>query len=485
MEIKKEDFQKISNFLWEIPQNFRKSMKVPARIYGTEEILEDALQDRSVEQLINTTSLPGIVKYSIAMPDIHEGYGFPIGGVAATKYPDGALSPAGIGFDQNCGMRILLSEYTEEDIKPFLENLAEEIQKEVPSGLGKGRKIKLADQDIENILKYGAEFLVENGYGDAKDIEHCESGGRLKKANPKFVSQLAKKRGKNEVGTLGSGNHFLEIQMVEKIFDKETARLFGLFENQITFMIHTGSRATGHQIASDYINLILKEMPKYNINLPDKELASVPFSSDLGQQFFSAMCCGANYAFANRQMISFYIRKAVNKVLGESVKLNLLYDVAHNIAKIEEHKIEIKGKEEILKLIVHRKGATRAFPPGHKEIPEKYKKVGQPVLIPGSMGTASYVLVGGKKAKESFYSVSHGAGRVMSRRAALKKFSAKKVIEDLKNQGILIKFVSLRSIAEEAPGVYKNIDNVVNIIDNVGLAKKVAKLKPIAVIKGE
>jgi len=485
MEIKKSDFKKINDFLWEIPKSFRKSMRVPARIYATEEILEDALSDRSVEQLVNVTSLPGIVNFAIAMPDIHEGYGFPIGGIGATEYPEGALSPAGIGFDQNCGMRILLSEYSKEDIEPFLENLADEIQKEVPSGLGRGRKIELADKDIENILKYGAEFLVENGYGEKEDLENCESNGKLKNANPSFVSTLAKKRGKNEVGTLGSGNHFLEIQKVEKVFDEKVAKIFGLFENQVTFMIHTGSRATGHQIASDYINIILKEMPKYNFHVPDKELASIPFSSEIGQRFYSAMCCGANYAFANRQMISFYVRKAVKKILGENIKLTLLYDVAHNIAKIETHEVIINNKKERKKLIVHRKGATRAFPAGNKEIPEKYRKVGQPVLIPGSMGTASYVLVGNEKAKESFYSVSHGSGRIMSRRAALKRFSANEVINHLKKKGILIKFVSKRSIVEEAPGVYKDIDDVVNIIDETGLAKKVARLKPLAVIKGE
>jgi tRNA-splicing ligase RtcB len=363
--------------------------------------------------------------------------------------------------------------------------LADEIQKEVPSGLGRGRKIELADKDIENILKYGAEFLVENGYGEKEDLENCESNGKLKNANPSFVSTLAKKRGKNEVGTLGSGNHFLEIQKVEKVFDEKVAKIFGLFENQVTFMIHTGSRATGHQIASDYINIILKEMPKYNFHFPDKELASIPFFSEIGQRFYSAMCCGANYAFANRQMISFYVRKAVKKILGENIKLTLLYDVAHNIAKIETHEVIINNKKERKKLIVHRKGATRAFPAGNKEIPEKYRKVGQPVLIPGSMGTASYVLVGNEKAKESFYSVSHGSGRIMSRRAALKRFSANEVIDGLKKKGILIKFVSKRSIVEEAPGVYKDIDNVVNIIDETGLAKKVARLKPLAVIKGE
>jgi len=485
MEVQLKDFTKISDFLWEIPKTFRKKMRVPARIYASEEILKDALRNKSVEQLINTTTLPGIVNYSIAMPDIHEGYGFPIGGVAATKYPNGIISPGGIGFDQNCGMRLLFSEHSEEDIKPYLEEVSKEIQKVVPSGLGKGAKKILSTQEIDNILKYGAKFLAEKGFGEKEDIENCESNGYIEEADPSFVSQRAKNRSKDQVGTLGSGNHFLEIQKVEEIFDEGTAKTFGLFKDQTTFMAHTGSRALGHQNATDYIRKMENKMPKYKINMPDRELVCAPLSSKEGKEFFSAMCCGANFAWANRQMIIYNIRKAVEKMLGKSVKLRTLYDVAHNIAKIEEHKITINGKEKIAKLIVHRKGATRAFPPGHPEIPEKYKSVGQPVLIPGSMGTSSYVLAGTEKGKETFFSASHGGGRLMSRREAIRKFPAKEILKELKEKEIVVRFSSFMGISEEAPQAYKNIENVVNILDKIGLLKKVARLKPAAVIKGE
>lgn len=485
MEIKKENFTKINDFLWEVPRSFRKKMRVAARIFASEEILKEALKDKSFEQLINTTTLPGIVNYSLAMPDIHEGYGFPIGGVAATEYPNGAISPAGIGFDQNCGMRMLLSEYTQEDIKPYLEELSKEIQKNIPSGLGRGKQTKLSNAEIDNILKYGARFLVERNYGEKEDLENCESEGFLKEADSAFVSEKAKNRSRNQIGTLGSGNHFLEIQMVDEIFDKKAAEVFELFKNQTTFMIHTGSRALGHQNATDYIHLIRKVMSKYKINVPDKDLACVPFSSPEGKRFFSAMCCGANYAFANRQMIAYQIRKSARKILGTNFKLKMLYDVAHNIAKIEKHQVKINSKRQIKKVIVHRKGATRAFPPGHPEIPEKYKSIGQPVLIPGSMGTASYILRGTKQGKESFFSASHGSGRTMSRNEAIRKFPAQKIIEQLNEKGIIVRFACLRGISEEAPGAYKNIENVVSILDSLGLSKKVARLKPIAVIKGE
>ncbi len=485
MEVKKEDFKRISDFIWEIPKEFRKKMRVPARIYISEEELENALLDKSASQLINVASLPGIVKYALAMPDIHEGYGFPIGGIAAINYEEGIISPGGIGFDQNCGMRILLSDYTKEDIEPYLEDIAKEIQQEVPSGLGRGRKIKLSVKQIEEILEGGAESLVKKGLGEKEDLENCEEGGRFKSADKNLVSNLAKERGRDQIGTLGSGNHFIEIQEVINIFDKKTAECFGLFENQVIFMIHTGSRALGHQIATDYLNLMKKIMPKYKIHTEDKELACVPFPSKEGQNFFRAMACGANYAFANRQMISYFIRKSLRKILGPKTKLKLLYDVAHNIAKIENHNIEIRGKKQLVKLIVHRKGATRAFPPQHNEIPEKYRKCGQPVLIPGSMGTFSYILCGTEKAKETFYSVSHGSGRKMSRKKAIQSFSSHKILEELKNKNIIVKYSSLRGITEEAPGAYKNIENVVNILDKEGISKKIAKLKPLAVIKGE
>lgn len=483
MEIKKEDFKKINDFLWEIPKTFRKKMRVPARIYASEEILKDALKDKSVIQLINTTTLPGIVKYALAMPDIHEGYASPIGGVAAIRTSDGIISPGMCGYDVNCGMKLLKSEFSEKEIKPYLEKLATEIQKEVPSGLGRGRQIKLSIEQIDKILKKGAKIMVEQGYGKKEDIENCEVNGNLEWADVNSVSSYAKNRGRSQVGTLGSGNHFLELQKVEEIFDEVADKNFGLFKNQIVVMIHCGSRGLGHQVCEDYLREFIPLMgKKYKISAPGKEFACVPFNSPEGQRYFGAMACAANYAWANRQMIAHFVRKAWKSVLGKKTSsLIPLYDVAHNIIKKEEYIVDGKKTE----VAVHRKGATRAFPPEHPEIPEKYKKTGQPVLIPGSMGTASYILVGTKKGEESFFSVSHGGGRVMSREASIRTFSLKEVMNNLKEKGIFIKFVSRRGIVEEAPGAYKNIDNVVNILDELELSKKVARLKPLAVIKGE
>jgi len=480
--ISKKDFIKINDYLWEIPKSFRPDMRVPARIYVSEKMLED-VESEALNQLINVASLPGIVKHSLAMPDIHTGYGFVIGGVAATKYPDGAISPGGIGFDQNCGvrLRLLKSEYTEKEISPYLDKLATEIQKEVPSGLGRGRQIKLSIEEINKILEGGVPYLVEKGYGEKEDIENCEHQGKMEMADASCVSEKAKNRGRDQVGTLGSGNHFAEIQKVEEIFDEEVAEIFGLFKNQVVIMIHTGSRGLGHQNCTDYLRILMPIYPKYGIKLPDKELCCVPFNSPEGQRFFKAMSAACNFAWANRHMIAFYARKAWQKVLGKNVKLKLLYDVAHNIAKIEEHNID--GKK--MKLIVHRKGATRAFPANHPEIPEKYKKVGQPVLIPGTMGTASYVCVGTEKSKEAFWSVNHGAGRAMSRHKARKAISGQEVIKNLQKRGIIVKCYSLRGLSEEAPVAYKNITEVIDVVERAGLAKKVAKLKPLAVIKGE
>jgi tRNA-splicing ligase RtcB len=480
--ISKRDFKKISDWLWEISKTFRADMRVPARAYVTEKILEESFKDRSLEQLVNVATLPGIVKYSMAMPDIHEGYGFPIGGVAAMRTTDGVISPGGVGYDINCGMRLLKSEYSEKDIKPYLESLAIEIQKEVPSGLGRGRQIKLDVASINKILEKGAQSLVEKGYGQKEDLENCESNGRIFGADISTVSKRAKNRGRDQVGTLGSGNHFLEIQKVAEIFDEKIAETFGLFQDQVVIMIHTGSRGLGHQIATDYIKIMMQAMPKYGIKLPDRELAACPINSSEGQRYFRAMACGANYAWANRQMIAHYVRKAWKSVLGEKASsLTVLYDVAHNIAKIEKHIVEDKE----LELCVHRKGATRAFPPGHPEIPEKYREVGQPVLIPGSMGTASYVLVGTKAGKESFFSTCHGSGRTMSRHAAMRRVSGYEVVKNLESRGIIVKCWSMRGIAEEAPIAYKNIHDVVEVVHNAGLSKKVARLVPLAVIKGE
>lgn len=479
-EIKKH-LIKIKEYLWEIPQNFRSDMRVPARLYASEKILEDVFRDRSLWQLVNMTTLPGIVKYALAMPDIHEGYGFVIGGVAATKYPEGAISPGGIGYDQNCGCRLLLSDFLEKDIKDYLEKLATEIQAQVPSGLGRGHKLKLSISDLDRILEGGVPYLVEKGYGQKEDIENCEHGGRIAEANSKSVSLEAKKRGQDQLGTLGSGNHFLEIQRVESIFDQKIAKEFGLFLNQIVVMIHTGSRGLGHQNCTDYLRILMSVVSKYKIHLPDRELVCVPFNSPEGQRFFEALACASNFAWANRHMIMEYTRRAFEKILGKGAKLKLLYDVAHNIAKIEEYKID----NQKMKLIVHRKGATRAFPPGHPQLSERYQKTGQPVIIPGSMGTASFVLVGQQESKEAWHSVCHGAGRTMSRHSALRQFRGQTIIENLKKRGIIVKCHSFRGIAEEAPEAYKNVEEVVNVVQEAGLARKIAKLSPLAVIKGE
>lgn len=455
------DFTKLSDWLWEIPKSFRQNMRVPARFYASENMIEDILRDRSLGQLVNVTALPGIEKYGLAMPDMHEGYGFPIGGVTAMNLEEGVISPGGVGYDINCGMRLLKSNCKEEEIKTHLDKLAAEIQKEVPSGLGRGRQMRLDIKSLDKVLERGAQAPVEQGYGSKDDLENCESNGRMPEADASFVSDHAKGRGRDQVGTLGSGNHFLEIQRVDEILDKETALRFGLFEEQIVIMIHTGSRGLGHQIATDYIRIMMAAMQKYGIKLPDRELAACPIDSSEGKKYFSAMACGANYAWANRQMIAHFVRKAWKRALGEKGSgLTCLYDVAHNIAKIEEN------------LLVHRKGATRAFP-------------GQPVLIPGSMGTASYILAGREQGREAWFSACHGAGRIMSRHEAMRRITGQEVINDLKSKGIIVKCQSFRGIAEEAPLAYKDIEAVVDVVHNAGLSKKVAKLKPLAVIKGE
>mgnify|MGYP005847684399 CR=1 FL=1 len=481
--VSKKDFKKISDWLWEIPRTFRADMRVPARVYSSEKMLEEVFRDQSIPQLINGTTLPGIVKYGIAMPDCHEGYSVPIGFVGAIRTSDGIISPGLCGFDKNCGMKLLKSEYSEKEIKPYLENLATEIQKEVPSGLGRGRQIKLSVEQIDKILEGGVPYLVKNGYGEKEDVENCEANGKLEWADASTVSSHAKNRGRDQVGTLGSGNHFLELQRVDEIFDERVAETFGLFKNQFVIMIHTGSRGLGHQVCTDYLREFIPLMErKYKIRVPDREFACVPFNSPEGQRYFSAMASAANYAWANRQMIAHFVRKAWKSVLGEKASpLIALYDVAHNIIKKEKYIID--GKET--EVAVHRKGATRAFPPGHPEVPEKYRQVGQPVLIPGSMGTASYVLVGTKEGEEAFFSTCHGSGRTMSRHEAMRRVSGQEVVKNLESKGIIVKCWSLRGIAEEAPLAYKNVDEVVDVVHNAGLSKKVARLVPLAVIKGE
>ncbi len=482
MKILKEHIKKIKDYLWEIPVNFHKRMRVPARILASEVLLDNIMEDRSLIQLVNVASLPGIQTASWVMPDVHEGYGFPIGGVAATLYPDGAISPGGIGYDINCGVRLLTSDKTIAEVKDKLELLSEELYKHVPSGMGKGGSIKLSRKEMHEVLKEGARWAVRNGYGHEDDLNFIESGGTLEQADPRLVSEMAKKRGTDQLGTIGSGNHFVEVDRVEEIYNEDIAAAYGIFPDQIVVLIHTGSRGLGHQVATDNIKTIMQAMPSYDIEVPDRELACVPFSSKEGQNYYKAMCAAANYAWCNREVISWEIRNAWEQVFGnQDNPLKLMYDVAHNIAKIEEHKVNGDKK----KVIVHRKGATRAFGPGAEELPQEYTGFGQPVLIPGSMGTCSYVLAGAAGSMDlTFGSCCHGAGRRLSRTAAKKQVNAPVLKEQLKEEGIYIQAGSFRGIAEEAPIAYKDVNEVVNTVDSSGIVNKVAKLRPLAVIKG-
>lgn len=481
-EVPLDAFKKITDYLWEVPPTYRKDMRVPARVYATAEMLEDASRDSSFDQLVNLATLPGIQKYSIAMPDVHEGYGSPIGGVAATDIEQqGLISPGMIGYDINCGVRLLRSQFKFSEIKDKLADLGTAIFRDVPSGVGRGGHLKLDIAELDKVLRQGAMAMVERDYGTKDDLPHLESNGQLAQADPQFVSDLAKKRGSDQLGTMGAGNHFVEVQRVEKLIDSSVAEKLGLFEDQVVVMIHTGSRGLGHQVATDYIRNMLSAMPRYNIQLPDRELAGVPFETREGQQYFKAMASAANYAWANRQLITWEVRQAFINIFGVQTQLEIVYDVAHNIGKLEEHQVDGQKK----KLLVHRKGATRSFGPGHPEIHEDYREVGQPVLIPGSMGTASYVLVGAKTAmQESFGSACHGAGRRMSRHAAKKQVRGQKLKAELEHRGIVIRSRSMSGLAEEAPLAYKDVDNVVDVVEAAGLAKKVVRTVPLAVIKG-
>ncbi|MEG3659943.1 RtcB family protein [Arenibacter palladensis] len=482
MKINKQDIIKKEDFLWEIPQTFRPQMLVPARVIASETLLDAIMEDRSLVQLVNVASLPGIIGASLVMPDVHEGYGFPIGGVAATLYPEGAISPGGIGYDINCGVRLLTSQQKSEEIKFKLEELSKEMYAQIPSGMGKGGQINLNPKEMDEVLTKGAQWAVDNGYADKEDLAFMESNGRLDNADPVMVSEMAKKRGSDQLGTIGSGNHFVEVDYVEEIYDPIAAEAYGLSEGQVVVLIHTGSRGLGHQVATDYIREIMAAMPNYGIKVPDRELACVPFNSQEGEKYFKAMCAAANFAWCNREIISWEVRKAWKNVFGTDVDpLKLMYDVAHNIAKIETHQVD----GEKLKVLVHRKGATRAFGPGFEDLPQRYKSVGQPVIIPGSMGTSSYILAGANRSEEiSFGSCCHGAGRKLSRTAAKKQVNAPVLKEKLKEMGIYVQAGSFKGIAEEAPIAYKDVDEVVETIQNSGIAKKVAKLRPMAVVKG-
>lgn len=457
----KKNLEKINDRLWEIPKTYREDMRVPARVYASEKMLDDICGDRSLDQLVNVATLPGIQGYALAMPDIHEGYGFPIGGVAAFDLDEGIISPGGIGYDINCGVRLLKSQLNFEDVKPRLYDLAHDISREVPSGVGRGGRIKFEGVELDKILKNGAARLVEMGHGKAEDLEKLESGGRLEDADPNAVSSVAKSRGRDQLGTMGAGNHFVEVDVVSEIFDENVAEKFGLFKGQVVVLLHTGSRGLGHQVATDHIKVMMKVMAGYRISLPDRELACVPFKSPEGRSYWGAMSAAANFAWANRQLMTCEVRRSWKSVFGQAGgDLDVVYDVSHNLAKVESG------------LVVHRKGATRAFPD-------------QPVLIPGSMGTCSYVLVGQEKSMtETFGSTCHGAGRRMSRSKAKKEIRGSELKSELEERGIVIKEGSLAGLAEEAPDAYKDVNEVVGVIDEAGIAKIVAKLRPVAVVKG-
>ena len=482
--VDKKDLKRITDYLYEIPKEYREDMRVPARIYADERLLEATLRDRSLEQLVNTTTLPGIVGYALAMPDIHQGYGFTIGGVAATRYPSGVISPGGVGYDINCGVRLLISDLEVEEVKPYISPLIGALYRNVPSGVGKKGSIKLSPSQMDQVLEKGAAWAVKQGYGTQEDLKRIEERGAMAGAEVGAVSSRAKERGKKQLGTLGSGNHFLEIEEVVEVYDEETADAFGLFPGQLAVQIHSGSRGLGHQVCTDYVRNLQKAITRYGIKLPDRELVCAPLDSPEGRDYFAAMAGAANYAWANRQCLTYLTRRTFEEVLAGKVRsweLTTVYDVAHNIAKIEEY--EVDGRRT--KLCVHRKGATRAFGPGQPELPEIYRAVGQPVLVPGDMGTASYVLVGTKEAmKASFGSTCHGAGRVLSRRAAKKRIRGDKLKAELAAQGIQVRAGSMPGLAEEAPAAYKDIERVVDVVHRAGLAHKVAKLRPLAVMKG-
>jgi len=478
-----KDLLKINDNLYEIPTSYRSDMRVPARLFANESILEDILLDRSLDQLVNVATLPGIQNFAFAMPDIHQGYGFPIGGVAAMDInKGGVISPGGIGYDINCGVRLLSSNMKYEELKPHLEELATSLSRAIPSGVGRGGKLEFKGDDLDQILKHGAKRLVDLGYGTEQDLELCEENGCLKNANPEKVSGRAKNRGADQLGTLGSGNHFLEIQKVDKIYNEEIAKAYGLYPDLVTIMIHCGSRGLGHQNCTDYVRLMLPKLNEWGITLPDRELACAPFNSKEGQDYFESMAASANFAWANRHLISHNVRKAWKYIMGENSDLSLVYDVSHNMGKLETHKINGIDTD----LIVHRKGATRAFGPNQPNLPEKYKNVGQPVFIPGTMGTASYVLAGTNESMDiAFGSSCHGAGRRLSRAEARKTITGKTLREQLAKQGIIVRANSDSGLAEEAPEVYKDIESVVDIVSKAGLAQKVARVVPLAVIKGD
>lgn len=481
MAIQKNQLRKLDPYRWLVPRSTRPGMQTDALIYADEHLLEQILGDLSIEQAMNVACLPGIVGRSLAMPDIHQGYGFPIGGVAATDLHRGVVSPGGVGFDINCGVRLLASTLDRHEVTPRLRELVNQLFRDVPSGTGSQGSVPCSHRELDDVLERGAGWVVERGFGEPADLEFCEESGAMRGALPGKVSDRAKSRGRTQIGTLGSGNHFLEVQYVEKILEPEIAEKFGLRLNQVLVLIHCGSRGLGHQVCTDFLKVMNEAMPRYSISLPDRQLACVPLRSPEARDYLAAMAASANFAWANRQAITHFTRGAFRGIFGPSAELRVVYDVAHNMAKREWHHV---GEAEC-EVVVHRKGATRSFPAGSPGLPAAYKDAGQPVLIPGSMGTASWVLVGTARAmEETFGTVCHGAGRAMSRTAAKRGRDARVETKKLEDQGIILRSETRDGILEEIPEAYKDVDQVVDVVHNAGLARKVARLRPMGVIKG-
>lgn len=473
--------RKLDEYRYLIPRETRCDMRTNAVVYANEKLLAAILKDLSLEQAVNVATLPGIVGDSLAMPDIHQGYGFPIGGVAATDYQTGVVSPGGVGFDINCGVRLLASPLQRQGVEHQVRELVNQIFRDVPCGTGKESQLRLSHAELERVLESGVRWMVEHDYAEPADMEFCEEHGQMRGADPDQVSKRAKERGRPQVGSLGSGNHFLEVQYVQEVFHPLAAEALGLAVNQIVVLVHTGSRGLGHQVCTDSLAQMGAAMKKYQITLPDRQLACVPIQSPEGQSYLGAMCAAANFAWANRQAITHFVRGAFRRVFGDGIYLRVVYDVAHNIAKKETHTINGEERE----VLVHRKGATRAFPPGHPEIPDRYRAVGQPVFIPGSMGTASWVLVGAPKSMEqTFGSTCHGAGRMLSRTAAKRGRDIQQVKQQLESKGIYVRSETRDGILEEIPEAYKDVDEVVQVVECAGLARKVARLVPLGVLKG-
>ena len=483
MQFNGHPINKISNAIWEIPRSGE--MTVPARFYATEKMLPQIFHDNALSQLLNVAHLPCIQKYAMAMPDIHYGYGFPIGGVAAFDVDNGIISPGGVGYDINCGVRFCSTNLMYHEIKDLVPKIIDGFYKYVPSGVGSSGAIKKLNHQEENkVMTKGAKWAIDHGFGKENDLEHIENYGCMDEANPNTISDRARQRGLDQVGTLGSGNHFLEIGIIDKIFNDKLAKTLNLWKDQVIVMVHSGSRGFGYQVCDDFLHKMVKGLNDLPFRIPDKQLAYAPISSELGQRYYQAMCCAANYAWANRQVLMSLAKKALIKTLSISenqLGFQLIYDVCHNIAKIETH--EVNGHE--IELCVHRKGATRAFGPGRKELSQEYREIGQPVIIPGDMGTHSYLLIGTENAmKESFGSCCHGAGRVMSRSKAKRTYSFQQVKDEMQKKGIVVFSVQKNTLVEESPHTYKNVSDVVEAVEMAGLAKKIVRTRPLGVLKG-